>query len=475
MKFNMRKKLVSVAVASALSGGAMLMAAPAQAMNVAQDNLGQVLLFPYYTVKNGFDTLLTITNTSDRTTVFKIRWREALNSREVRDFNVILSPYDVWTSVVTATTDGALVRTFDNTCTSPILPASGTVSGAREVGFTNSLFTGNFTDGATGDISRVKEGYFEVIEMGTSTRDPSVSTNTLEYNAKHVNGVPRDCGKVDNMFLTAGLVTLNGYILPPLNNLKGHSTFINVAQGKAIDVEPTAIQNFQSFGLIFAPGDVSPSIKDGDPVGNALQLINGTATSTPYATGSHDGLSDLLRATSVINEYATGTNAGTSWVVTFPTKHVYTDSYTATTGPTDKNKTPSGGFSEWFYTPSPGVKNGMSCDDIGLAVYNREEASFAPSGTDFSPSTTTSVELCYEVNVVDFNSSSVFGTGTNRLGLNTTSIGTAGWAELSFIEAPATTAGGLPVIGFAGIVRDTGAAIANYGSSVEHAYRRNLP
>ena len=37
----------------------------------------------------------------------KIRWREAFNSREVRDFNVILSPYDVWTGVVTSTPDGS--------------------------------------------------------------------------------------------------------------------------------------------------------------------------------------------------------------------------------------------------------------------------------------------------------------------------------------------------------------------------------
>ncbi len=59
----------------------------------------------------------------------KIRWREALNSREVRDFNVILSPNDVWTGVVTSTVDGALVRTFDKSCTSPQLPIS-TVAGA---------------------------------------------------------------------------------------------------------------------------------------------------------------------------------------------------------------------------------------------------------------------------------------------------------------------------------------------------------
>jgi len=70
MKMNIRKKLVNLAVASALSGGAM-MAAPAYAMNVSQNNLGEVLLFPYYTVKNGFDTLFTVTNTSNATAVIR--------------------------------------------------------------------------------------------------------------------------------------------------------------------------------------------------------------------------------------------------------------------------------------------------------------------------------------------------------------------------------------------------------------------
>ena len=167
-----RKKLVALAVASAM-GGAMLASAPAHALNVSQDEVGQVLLFPYYTVKNGFDTLFSIVNTSDRTVVAKIRWREALNSREVRDFNIILSPHDVWNGAVTATAaGGALVRTFDKTCTAPVLPASTTFSGSTEVAFTSIGYDGsdasfNYDNGGTA-IGRTQEGYFEVIEMASS-------------------------------------------------------------------------------------------------------------------------------------------------------------------------------------------------------------------------------------------------------------------------------------------------------------------
>ena len=52
-----------------------VMSLPAYAVNVSQNNVGQVLLFPYYTVKNGFDTIFSVTNTSNRTVVAKVRWR----------------------------------------------------------------------------------------------------------------------------------------------------------------------------------------------------------------------------------------------------------------------------------------------------------------------------------------------------------------------------------------------------------------
>jgi len=472
---NIRKKLVTLAVASVVSGGAMMaMTAPAHAMNVSQDGLGQVLLFPYYTVKNGLDTLFTVTNTSDKTVTFKVRFREALNSREVRDFNVVLSPYDHWGAVVTSTTaGGALLRTWDKTCTSPQLPASATHAGATEIAFTNTEFSGALTDGAVGTMDRVQEGYFEIIQMGVSDRDTAVSTNTLEYNAKHVSGVPRDCALVDQMFLPAGVATLNGYMLPPENILKGHTTYINVANGTAIDAEPTAIEDFQTLGPINAePGGQSPSLANGNAVGTINALTDGQPVSAAYA-GSVNGVSEILRAQSVINEYATGTGASTSWVMTFPTKHHYTDSYTSGTGPTAKDQIPvvGGGFSEWFYTT---IKNGMSCDNIGLNIYNREEGTVQNLGnTNFSPAPTAEyVELCYEANVVDFNGSSVFGLGTNRLGVSTSAVGTAGWAEMMFSEADAVTAGGLPVIGFAATVRDAGGATVNYGSSTVHSYRR---
>jgi hypothetical protein len=471
MKFNIRKKLVSLAVASAVSGGAVMMAAPAAAMNVSQNGVGQVLLFPYYTVKNGFDTVVSVVNTSDKTAVFKIRFREALNSREVRDFNVILSPYDVWNGAVTATDDGALFRTFDKSCTSPRLTGMqanadrATVGSKGEVDFTNVLYSGIYADGAAQTMDRSKEGYFEIILMGVSSLSTSSSSNVLEYNAKHVSGVPRDCTTVDNLFLD--VATNLSYMDPPENILKGHVMYLNTANGTAIDAEPTSIEDFQTgTQIVYAPGDSFPDLRDGDGFASLYALNNGNPE-TGFAILSEDSVTALLSATSVINEFATGGVANTSWVVTFPTKHHYTDAYTSTG--TITTGTASAPFTEWFATG-----NGKSCDNISMSMYNREEGTVQTvDNTQFSPYNPSSptVALCYEANIIDFNSSSVFGAGTNRLALDTSAVGGAGWAQLNFVEAN-QTATGLPVIGFSAQVRTSGDLTSNYGSSTEHSYNR---
>lgn len=101
------KKILPVAVLAALAG-----ANGAQAVHVNPDGLGQVLLYPFYTVEGGQDTYINLVNTTDATKAVKVRFRESLNSQEVLDFNLYLSPKDHWSAVVTADADGegAVIR-----------------------------------------------------------------------------------------------------------------------------------------------------------------------------------------------------------------------------------------------------------------------------------------------------------------------------------------------------------------------------
>lgn len=473
MKFNVRKKLVNLAVASAI-GGAAVLSMPAHAVNVSQNNVGEVLLFPYYTVKNGFDSIFTVTNTSDRTVVIKVRWREALNSREVRDFNVVLSPYDVWTAGVTmdSTGNGALVRTYDKSCTSPALPASATHAGATEVEFTSIGYDGSdvsfaYDNGGT-SLTRVQEGYFEVFNMGEfAAGDEDLTTEEVAYAAKHVAGVPRDCSVVANSVLADyNGVNSNG-LVAPTNVLKGTVSYIAVATGNAVDATPTAIEDFSSARIWAAPGDLKPDLGDGDVGMTANHINNGTVVAEGPIAASQDAVTALLMANNIVNEFATGTGTFTDWVITFPSKHHYTDGVAADPFGVD-------------FTVA-----GRSCNDMSLHIWNREEGTTTPSGNSFSPAPTGSTaQLCYESNVLTFNGSNVFGTGSNHQSVSTSAVGNAGWTRLTMTGTggvggygPVTVGtNGLPAIGFAAIVRTNSAEAGNnrnYGSSVAHAYEKN--
>ena len=86
MTGTMKKLTLAVGVAV----GGLSLAPTAGAVSVSANNLGQALIFPYYTVRGGWTTLLGVTNTSNQVVAVKVRFREAYNSRDVFDFNIIL-------------------------------------------------------------------------------------------------------------------------------------------------------------------------------------------------------------------------------------------------------------------------------------------------------------------------------------------------------------------------------------------------
>ena len=91
--------------AALASVGALGAATTAQAVNVNPNGLGQVLIYPYYTVNataggHAYNSLLSVINSTDSVKVVKVRFLEGKDSREVLDFNLFLSPFDVWTAAV---------------------------------------------------------------------------------------------------------------------------------------------------------------------------------------------------------------------------------------------------------------------------------------------------------------------------------------------------------------------------------------
>ena len=111
---------------AALAGiGALGAAGTASAVYVNPDGLGQVLIYPYYTVRQDtvsrtpFTSLLSVVNSTASAKAVKVRFLEGKNSREVLDFNLFLSPKDVWTAGVFPTLTGGGVASVDKSCILP--------------------------------------------------------------------------------------------------------------------------------------------------------------------------------------------------------------------------------------------------------------------------------------------------------------------------------------------------------------------
>lgn len=182
----MFKKTKIAAVTAAVLG---LSSMTAQAISVNDTgSQGQVLVFPYYNVNNGFVTVFKITNTTDAYKAVKIRYRESENSNDVLDFNLYLSPYDVFRMDLIQGSDGGVnLLAPDNSCTHPAIPKAGVL-------FRHQAYYST-------SVEDVREGYLEVIEMGEIDETATVSILgrpvSIANGILHTDGVPNNCGVIE--------------------------------------------------------------------------------------------------------------------------------------------------------------------------------------------------------------------------------------------------------------------------------------
>jgi hypothetical protein len=478
------KSFTQKAIYSALAGSSLMLASGAGAVNVNNDGMGEVLLYPYYTVRNGATTLMTVVNTTTTAKAVKIRINEGKNSAEVLDFNLWLSAKDVWTAAIVATADGAGITTTDKSCTNP--KVTGTVA------FRNNAYA---TDNAAlRTLDRTREGYIEVIEMATVA--PLTKT---EADVTHgSDGVP-ECTLVSNAAVISRLADYDD----PTGGLFGSGTLVTA--GQATGYNATAIEGFGYNQGVTASGTVFPNLNSGTNltavVVDSLGTGSSRITAANFGAGRGvDAVSAVIMHSSVMGEYGFDATFGTDWVITMPTKRFYVNGVV-----------PRAPFQRiWNGTSSTG--NGTACVDITIDSYDREEGS-STVDDDFSPTGETGIpQLCWEATVVSFGSGPATASGvvgsTNLSRFNAfQATGTSGgWAELTFgnansnpaftprlgalptsqttivsatgIGAPvvgAVTFTGLPAIGFS-VISATfpGATNLNFNSSFNLNFRRSI-
>jgi hypothetical protein len=318
----MKKKLLAASVAAAFS----VMAAPASAAwKVNPDGIGHINIIPYYSVQNGNDTHVSITNTDQvNGKVVKVRFRGAEWSDDAFDFTLFLSAGDVWTGVFTQTTDqegnpvGGLT-TYDKSCTLPLTVLGETVP------FPAVRLDSGKKDGTL-------EGYVEIITEGEIPPtllggDDEGKENPLYQAIKHTAAndyVPpcRLSGDKNKEALLEALVTDAPWVWAIAGSGTNKGEIKSVAVNSNITYTNVGYTNATTGGV---QGDKIVTQKSGvDQFGKDLSstvddwIVNATGSLTSYVSIINVQNSKVVTvpATAIVNE-----NAGIRTVKRFFRQH----------------------------------------------------------------------------------------------------------------------------------------------------------
>ena len=525
----MKKNVLALSIAAMIGGlgfaGAAsadvvrMAASSATALELAEGGVGHALVVPYFNAQNGNMTVLHVVNTDTvHGKLAKVRFRSAANSDDILDFQVFMSPGDVWTAAVTEGADGvAALTTADGTCTLPALAK----------GVPQPFVTDRLSEKAGNIANQTREGYVEIFNMadidGLSMYGNGRTAKSALYTAiKHVNGTAPCTDAVLNASLaniTDETVARAYGLDTPTTGLMGDWYIINVAQSTTFAGAATALTAVQTVGgtdagrgnFVHFPQSAAaaptPEANTSDPLFRvAFTRNNDNAAvteaalkasnydlpdmSTPY-TLNHLGaavvntrvqafnLTRALAVTSITNQYANDPTitAKTDWVFSMPTRRysVAANYKAATTAAsdyrlyttlTDNANFPGvanatiDSYKVWFAPQNTAVVDGLICvNSTGQAFWDREETS-RTAGAVFSPGTTSQTRFCGETSVLSFADAgaSVLGASVARQNVAAAANGgpfTNGWSVVSVGNAFNTFLGADDALLGTGAANDT--------------------
>lgn len=418
----MKKSLSQAIAVATLMGAAATAQAAITSVEVNHEGLGGALLYPLYTVENGASTLVSVVNTTDEAKAVKVRFVEAMNSAEVLDFHLYLSPQDVWSGNIVATADGgAKLVSNDTSCIAGYpngFPAEGLPFRTQQIeaDVLAAAALGQPVTGANQSAARTRVGHFEVIEMGQidpvadsmfgQNGQPAVGGNpaiklkaAITHVSKDGKRVPASCAAITNewkestgrwyaeyaaprtdvndMVSTSKTAVgidatskagANG-VLPPAGGLYGAAAIVNVPASWAASYDAVALVGVTDDtpavkGGLFElaqhprPGSIYPNLATDSIVGNPGGKMSNTAL---------ERVSKALAVKSVYNDYFVDANFGaeTDLVLSFPTKRFFVNHHGAVA---------DSGLTEvtWAKDPltnAPVLKNGNIALTAGPNVY----------------------------------------------------------------------------------------------------------
>lgn len=492
-----------------------------EAVHLNPYDQGQVLLFPYYTVNGGNQTLITIANNTERGKALKVRFREGYNAREVAGFHLYLAPGDLWTGAVYDDGLRAILVTRDRSCTVPNGSYLPDATDTQRRMFSSLSYTGTAADGGPSTLARTREGFFEVIEMGEvvdrertsladiSRRNPSYPPNDT---------VPTNCARIRDAWSEGGYWRLqaDADMNPPGGGLSGNAAIVDTLNGTMLTYPAYALDGFSSIVQHAAPESGQPTLASAvtDAAANIAEaqvFIAGRLVTLRYPTATQaiDAVSAVIAAEVLDNDFVTSPALGASseWVVTMPTKHFYADmpaygDEPATAPFFHRNRRSvnvswdlwnreSGPFgcSSFLtrYEPlcvfslGPPIPEQVLPGVTAVLHFNQGEASVTGTAI-FGSLRSTSVPTAIDYN--QFGSNERTPDGRLRLNLyrqaGRTGWGTGGGSELHIMrpDLQGRRMLGLPVIGFWAVsytnTAVTSGVLANYAGTVRHTITQSL-
>ena len=506
----MKKNVLALSIA-AMIGGLGFAGSASAALAVNESDTGHMLLVPYYTAQNGNMTVLHVVNTdTSNGKAMKVRFRGAANSDDVLDFQVFLSPADVWTAAISAGANGvATLTTYDGSCTLPAI-AKGVA-----VPFVQDRLPSTMT--AADKASNTREGYVEMFNMAdidstANYTNPSTGLtgrSALYTATKHVGGVApcTDAVMQGTLAWDHTTATTTSGLKAPSSGLTGSWYIINVPQTTTFSGAAAAIASYGTAvttkNVFSAQSTGGPALLSADPLFKAgfltAQKYDLPDLSTPYdsdfttAEQQAIALNTALAKSQVINQYANDASisAKTDWVFSMPTRRYSIAanyaapisqsvvSVTSTTAPaagdaTTKYRVINGDVTgSYFVTSTNTTVNtiGQICAAANSVTFYDREETFRTSGAVFSPGTATTTSLCGEVSVLSFADAGASALGATVARSNVTGVYTNGWGRIGF-SAP------VPVLGASFMKvsnpNATPGVSGNYGITWPHAYKGAL-
>jgi hypothetical protein len=465
--------LRSVAIALALSTSAV------HAVSLSPNGNGQVLIYPYYTLTEDRDTLLSVSNDSDRGKALRVRIRELLNGRSLLEFNVYLSAHDTWTAGIFAlASDGvANLSTDDTSCTYPSLQEGSELltlpDGRHYVQFRNTAY---LDDAGPKTLDRTREGMLEILEMGSV-----VAGSELEKAlAPTAIGKPTNCAYVSQAWATGGIWETNSSpdLGNPTGNLHGSAIIVDIFAGRLYSYDASALEDFRvdptdtprgtksSVVMHTKPTQPHPTLADAltnpsTQIASADVFLHNHTIHVDYpAAHAIDAVTATLMTESIANDYILDGRGGatTRWIVSMPTRPFYTDAAIVGTS----------AIAPFTHTYPASGDDKQACMPFDRTAYNRTgiEKTAAILAKGSLCDTTEEQVLLQASDPPDIDAAN----GTMTWILRDKSL-PAPYAMRAANDGTVFT--GLPIIGFAEInfdAQDLGGNRANYSSRSEHRH-----